>query len=249
MPCNFLLNVLNRLSHHVSDALTSRTPEELLFEGTVMVVGVGGVGSWAAIAAAMVMYDGKIILVDNDQLEMSNVNRLPVPAIYAYRSVLKAYAVGDVLRMLRPNIEVVEEVTMIGRGGILENLLDKYSPDVVIDAVDNEYASAALRAACRRRGIVMIRAKYDGFHYTFEYIADWGAYGEGWGDAEAGGYTTVPSTPVVPLYLASLTALFLSARPATNYYEYGDLSEKLPPDKAREVAEAMEMKRRELNDQ
>jgi len=118
----------------------------------ICVVGIGGVGSWAAEALARSGV-GRITLIDDDTIEPGNVNR----QIHALTETLE-----------RPKIEVMaERIAQINpevrceciRDFLTERSLDAYLPrgyDFVIDAIDSVRFKAAMIAFCRRRKIPII---------------------------------------------------------------------------------------------
>lgn len=69
----------------------------------LIVVGCGGIGWWAAIAAAMFGI-GRIVLIDHDSIDASNCNRLPVLPRNVGRA--KTAVLAAQLRALRPQCHV-----------------------------------------------------------------------------------------------------------------------------------------------
>ena len=117
-----------------------------------VVVGVGGVGSWAAEALARSGV-GNITLIDLDQIAESNINR----QVHALESTIGAAKVGvmaERLRQIAPlaRIHAVEEFIEPGN---LSALMPR-RPTVVIDAIDAITAKAALIAWCVAGGLPVI---------------------------------------------------------------------------------------------
>jgi tRNA A37 threonylcarbamoyladenosine dehydratase len=117
----------------------------------VVVVGIGGVGSWAAEALARSGL-GRLTLIDLDHLAESNINR----QIHALGSTLGA---AKVLAM-RERILAINPGCMVHP---VEEFIDERNPatlipacDAVIDAIDHVRAKAALIAHCRRAGIRIV---------------------------------------------------------------------------------------------
>ncbi|MBK7686519.1 MAG: tRNA threonylcarbamoyladenosine dehydratase [Rhodocyclaceae bacterium] len=117
----------------------------------VVVVGIGGVGSWAVEALARSGL-GQLTLIDLDHINESNINR----QIHALDSSLGA---SKVLAMRQRITEINPEcvVNMIEEFIVEENVSSLLpSCDFVIDAIDNVRAKAALIAHCKQSGINII---------------------------------------------------------------------------------------------
>ena len=77
---------------------------EQLLQSHVMVVGLGGVGSWAAEALARTGI-GKITLVDGDVVEPSNTNR-QLPALQPHWGRPKAAVLAERLQQIHPHAQI-----------------------------------------------------------------------------------------------------------------------------------------------
>lgn len=123
-----------------------------LQQSHVLVVGVGGVGAYAAemIVRAGV---GRITLLDADEVEASNLNR----QLVALCSTLGRPKV-DVLRQrlldINPHLHI-EVCARYLEAGDVETLLDG-GFDFVVDAIDTLAPKVALLAACVRRQVPVI---------------------------------------------------------------------------------------------
>jgi tRNA A37 threonylcarbamoyladenosine dehydratase len=118
----------------------------------VMVVGVGGVGSFAAEALARSGV-GTIALVDFDKVCITNTNR----QLHAMKGTIgkrKVDVMAERLRLVHPTSTVVAvpEFYSVSTSDAL--LAD--GPDFVIDAIDNLTAKAHLVATCVSRGIPIV---------------------------------------------------------------------------------------------
>ena len=113
----------------------------------VTVIGIGGVGSWAAEALARCGI-GRLTLIDLDHVAESNINR-QVHALDGTLGAAKVLAMRERILTISPHCEVdcVEEF-------IDERNITGLVPacDAVIDAIDQVRAKAALIAHCRRAG-------------------------------------------------------------------------------------------------
>lgn len=114
-----------------------------------MVVGVGGVGSWAAESLARSGV-GHLTLVDPDDLCVTNTNR-QIHALDGNFGRPKTAALAARLQAIHPDI-VIESVAAFFSEKNAEELLDR-RPDAVIDAIDSLRAKCLLLAGCRARGV------------------------------------------------------------------------------------------------
>ena len=115
-----------------------------LGRANVVVVGIGGVGSWAAEALARSGV-GNLTLIDLDQIVESNINR----QVHALESTLGAVKV-DVMAQRIQQIAPLARITAIEAFIEPDNVatLLPRSAAVVIDAIDAVKAKAALVAWC-----------------------------------------------------------------------------------------------------
>ena len=127
-------------------------PAERLAQARVAVVGIGGVGSWAAEALARSGV-GTIILLDMDDLCITNTNR-QIHAQEGNYGRLKVEAMGERLRAINPAVQV-EEVMAFYTVAKPERLFDT-RPDVVVDAIDSMRPKAHLIAECYKREIPLV---------------------------------------------------------------------------------------------
>ncbi|KAG8735447.1 hypothetical protein FRC12_018070 [Ceratobasidium sp. 428] len=127
--------------------------------GRVVIVGCGGVGSWAAV---MLMRSGvsHIRLIDFDMVTLSSLNRHAV-ATLADVGVPKVTACKNFFRRVAPWVEVDarKELWKLGSGG--ESLLewDDKNVDWVIDAIDNMTTKVQLLRYCKEHNI-KVRSTY-----------------------------------------------------------------------------------------
>jgi tRNA A37 threonylcarbamoyladenosine dehydratase len=110
-----------------------------------VVIGIGGVGSWAAEALARSGV-GRLTLIDLDHVAESNVNR-QVHALEGTLGQAKVQAMAERIAQINPACTVVcveEFVTVDNVAQLLP------ACDVVLDCIDDVKAKAALIAHCRR---------------------------------------------------------------------------------------------------
>ena len=115
------------------DRLYGRGAVERLNGRHVAVVGLGGVGSWAAEAFARTAV-GRLTLIDADDLCVSNTNR-QLPAIAGQYGRAKVEAMAERCRAINPTIEV-DPVASFLTPTNLDGLLDR-GYDLVLDACDS----------------------------------------------------------------------------------------------------------------
>ena len=118
----------------------------LLRNSRMAVVGIGGVGSWAAEALARSGV-GTIILMDMDDLCITNTNR----QIHALASTIgqsKTETMASRLREINPEAEIIS-INSFYTASNAEKLLSA-EPDVIIDAIDTPLPKAHLVASCYR---------------------------------------------------------------------------------------------------
>lgn len=111
-----------------------------LRRSTVMVLGVGGVGSHCIEALARSGV-GRLILVDNDTVSLTNINRQSI----AYHSTIGQYktqVMKERIRDICPQTEVVTYEMFV----LPENMdaLFEERPDYIVDAIDTVTAKLAL---------------------------------------------------------------------------------------------------------
>lgn len=122
-----------------------------LLESSVLLIGLGGLGSPVAmyLAAAGV---GRLVLVDHDSVELSNLQRQIVHATQDIGRP-KVDSARDRLLALNPNTRVEAVERRLDDEGF-----DALMPgiDVVVDATDNFQTRFAINRACARHGVPLV---------------------------------------------------------------------------------------------
>lgn len=118
----------------------------------VCVIGIGGVGSWAAEALARSAV-GTITLIDLDEICVTNSNR-QIHALTSTVGESKAETMAARLKDINPALCCHVEEAFITEHNLASLL--KPSFNFVIDAIDQVKAKAALIAYCKRRKIPII---------------------------------------------------------------------------------------------
>lgn len=125
---------------------------ERLAAAHVAVVGVGGVGSWAA-EALVRSGVGEISLFDLDDVCVSNTNR----QLHAHAGNIgrpKVEAMAERLQAINPALRVNAVADFVTRESMAEYITPEL--DFVIDCIDSVPAKAALIAWCKRRKIGIV---------------------------------------------------------------------------------------------
>ncbi len=117
----------------------------------VTVVGIGGVGSWAAEALARSGI-GRLTLIDLDHVAESNVNR-QIHALESTFGAAKVIAMKERIAAINPACVVATVEEFIDEANVARLIPPC---DAVIDAIDQVRAKAALIAHCRRGGIRIV---------------------------------------------------------------------------------------------
>jgi tRNA A37 threonylcarbamoyladenosine dehydratase len=113
----------------------------------VLVVGVGGVGSWLVEALARSGV-GRMTLVDADEVCVSNTNR-QLPALEGGYGRLKVEALAERCRAINPAIDVRTVPQFLTTANLAEQL--DGDQDLVLDACDSFRTKVEAIAWCRRR--------------------------------------------------------------------------------------------------
>ena len=116
-----------------TELLIGKSALEVLAKSNVMVVGLGGVGSFAAefIARSGI---GKMTIIDGDVVDPSNRNR-QLPALATTHGEYKADIMAERLKAINPQLELVIIKDFINPD-MVEQLLT-IAPDYIIDAIDS----------------------------------------------------------------------------------------------------------------
>lgn len=123
----------------------------------VMVIGIGGVGTWAAEALARSGI-GQISLMDLDDICVTNTNR----QIHALSSTIggsKVAVMAQRIREINPDCQVneIEDfITLDNLGEYLLGAKEGGNIDYVIDCIDAVKQKAALIAWCKRQKIKIV---------------------------------------------------------------------------------------------
>jgi hypothetical protein len=163
---------------------------------TAMVIGVGGVGSWVALDLALVGVK-RLVLVDPDKIEASNLNRTPFKLKHVGMAKVKA-----VLELIyeRRDGEVLlfqKKLEELSPAEILFLL-----PEVIVDCRD---VLADVPAGLRQ--VPRVKLGYDGFSMTIHANPSKKVWG-----SEPVRYSVTPSFLVPPQILAALVVGMITSK-------------------------------------
>lgn len=129
-----------------------------LFKSHVMVIGLGGVGSWSAESLARSGV-GMLTLVDFDEICVTNFNR-QLHALDRTVGSQKVDVMADRMRKINPAAEV-RAIPQFYNSETSESIFS-IRPDYVVDAIDNVTAKCHLLAFCREQKIPVVTATGSG---------------------------------------------------------------------------------------
>ena len=118
----------------------------------ICVVGIGGVGSWAAESLARTGV-GHITIIDHDDIAISNINR-QLHALHDTVDQSKVLTMQTRLLQINPSCDVRAEDDFLAEKNLSHYLNREF--DAVIDAIDSIRFKAAMIAHCRRQKIRII---------------------------------------------------------------------------------------------
>lgn len=117
-----------------------------------MVIGIGGVGSWAVEALARTGV-GELTLVDMDSIAASNINR-QLPAMSSTLGHEKIEVMAERCRSINPRIKINLIDDYLTPENVKEIL--EHRPDLILDCIDDVKAKLALMLHCRFNKIPLI---------------------------------------------------------------------------------------------
>ena len=135
-----------------TELLLGKTNIDKLKKSTVIVFGIGGVGSYVVEALTRVGV-GKIVIVDKDDTSISNINR-QLPATQQTIGLSKVKIMKERMLSINPEITVVAKQEFYLPGRADEFLNDDL--DYIVDAVDNVTAKLDLICCAKEKNIPII---------------------------------------------------------------------------------------------
>ncbi|MDO5616221.1 MAG: tRNA threonylcarbamoyladenosine dehydratase [Cruoricaptor ignavus] len=124
-----------------------------LQDANLLVVGLGGVGSFAAefLARAGI---GKMTIIDGDTVDITNINR-QLPALHSTIGKTKAEVVAERLLDINPDLKLTVLIEFLNPEN-MANILDSQKYDYVLDCIDSVSPKLSLIKEARRRKIKLI---------------------------------------------------------------------------------------------
>ncbi len=123
-----------------------------LQNSNVLVVGLGGVGSFAAefLVRAGV---GKITIIDGDTVDITNINR-QLPALHSTIGLPKVQVVGDRLMDINPELNLTRIEEFLSPERAFDIVSDKF--DYVLDCIDSVTPKLNLIISAKRNRVKII---------------------------------------------------------------------------------------------
>ena len=135
-----------------TEAMLGAENMQKIFNSTILIAGLGAVGGHVLEALARAG-TGKLILVDFDRFETSNINR-QILALESTIGRAKTEVAAERVHEINPRCRVVVKNMFIDAANIDELLAEK--PDFAVDAIDSLGAKCLLIKELSQRGIPFI---------------------------------------------------------------------------------------------
>ncbi len=127
--------------------------QERLKKARLLIVGLGGVGSWAAEMLCRAGA-GNFTIIDADTVDVTNINR-QMPALACNVGKPKCDIVAERMRAINPEAEVDARQLFIDSDNA-GRIIDEGKFDFVVDAIDTLEPKGALIKACWERNVKII---------------------------------------------------------------------------------------------
>lgn len=126
---------------------------EQLKNANILIVGVGGVGAYAA---EMLVRAGveRLTIVDADVVSLTNINRQLV-ALHSTVGVAKVEILANRLHDINPNLQL-KVIQVYVKGEIIDKVLDSDNFDFIVDAIDTLSPKAGLIKGAIDRNISLV---------------------------------------------------------------------------------------------
>ena len=135
------------------ELLLGKNKQEKLKNAHLLIVGLGGVGSWAAemLCRAGV---GQFTIIDADVVDVTNINR-QMPALACNVGKPKCDIVAERMRAINPDVDITVKQIFIDTDNIT-GIINEAEFDFVVDAIDTLEPKGALIRCCWERDIKII---------------------------------------------------------------------------------------------
>ncbi|OII72019.1 uncharacterized protein cubi_01352 [Cryptosporidium ubiquitum] len=118
----------------------------LIMKKTILVIGIGGVGS---IVVEMLIRSGieKLIIIDFDIVELSNMNRMFYNM--SHIGMFKTDACADTIKLINPKINIQKyNINIVQDYSIFYNIFRTKNIDLLVSCVDNYSARSTISQVC-----------------------------------------------------------------------------------------------------
>ena len=123
-----------------------------LKNSTVVILGIGGVGSYTAESLARSAI-GRLIVVDKDVVDITNINR-QIHALLPTVGQSKVELMKKRIEEINPECEVIPLKFFYNEE--TQDEIFKYNPNYVVDAIDTISSKISLIVECKKRNIPFI---------------------------------------------------------------------------------------------
>lgn len=147
-----MADALNQTIFSRTSLLLGTDSFSTLVSARVLLIGVGGVGSYAAEALVRAGI-GNLTLIDGDVVQPSNINR-QLHALTTSIGRPKVAVMAERLLQINPVLHISQQQRVVTPDDIPHLLADPH--DLVLDAIDSFGAKLALISGCVERGIPVI---------------------------------------------------------------------------------------------
>lgn len=138
--------------------MISLDEQKKLSESTVVILGVGGLGGYAVEMLARIGV-GKLILVDYDKFEMTNLNR-QIISTEDNLGILKVEEAKKRVGAINPEVEVLAINKRISSDNI-DTIIK--GVDIVLDALDSSTLKKVVEKSCAKNKITMVHGAIGGW--------------------------------------------------------------------------------------
>ncbi len=135
-----------------AELLCKKEGLQKLENANILVIGIGGVGSFAAeflVRAGI----GKITIVDGDVVDITNINR-QLPALHSTVGLNKVDVVGDRLMDINPELRLIKIKEFLSPERAFEIVSNDF--DYVLDCIDSVTPKLNLIIASKRKRVKII---------------------------------------------------------------------------------------------
>ncbi len=138
-------------------SIVTRSEQKRFKDSKITVIGCGGIGG-ETIEMLARMGIGKLVLVDKDAFDLSNLNRQTLATI-ADLNLDKSAVAKEKVRLINPYVKVTTFNEHIDQTNIDKVIGDS---DIVIDALDNVLTRVIVSRAAKEKGIPFIHGAIHG---------------------------------------------------------------------------------------